>query len=245
VNGIFVTGTNTGVGKTIISAAIGLALKEKGLNVCYYKPFESGVGYKDYETEPSDTEFVSNLLNLPGEPTLYNTYTFKHPLAPGVAADLEDIDVDFDKVKKHFSELTNQFDYMIIEGAGGLLVPLSRFRLGEDVKCQNEGIKLVSDLAIEFALPTLIVSSPVLGTINHTLLSIEHCKTKMINIAGVIMNDNEDFGKLTSDTNEAVFRYYIGKDFLGRFPRLPKELCNGKKTLLEAVRENLDIEALV
>jgi dethiobiotin synthetase len=251
MNGLFVTGTNTGVGKTIICGAIGLACQEKGYKVCYFKPFESGCSA--LEGPGSDTGFVSRLLGLPGEPPFYNSYTFKHPLAPGVAAELEGVDVDIDLVRDRLKILSSQFDYVIVEGVGGLLVPLSRFPLEGKPEQSRPPVTLVSDLFAELDLPVLLVSSSGLGTINHTLLSWEYCKAKGIGIAGIVMNDDKETDRLTGKTNESVFRYYFGESYLGRFPKLPGQLCNGgldpgsgdlKKHLLDAVRGNLDIGGL-
>ena len=114
---IFITATDTGVGKTIISCAIGLALKKKGLDVGYMKPFQCS-GF--------DAEFLCRVLGIKDERELVNPYYASEPLAPYVAFKRAKVRIDLEKILKAYKELSRRHDVLIIEGAGGLLVPIKK-----------------------------------------------------------------------------------------------------------------------
>ncbi|HRW58359.1 MAG TPA: dethiobiotin synthase [Chlamydiales bacterium] len=156
---IFLTGTDTDVGKTFIAA-----LLCQGLKAHYFKPIQSG--------NPHDKTWIQSITNLPSSFFHPETYLLKTPLSPHAAAEIDNIEIEMDQI--HLPKIgTNP---LIVEGCGGVLVPL------------NKKKDLVIDLMKKFNLPTIIVTRSSLGTINHTLLTIEALKNRQIPIHGIIMN---------------------------------------------------------
>ncbi|ADG12859.1 dethiobiotin synthase [Methanocaldococcus infernus ME] len=167
---IFITGTDTGVGKTYVSSIIGRELK-KELNVGYLKPIETG--------GREDTLKLKKTLNLEDPLEIINPINLSLPLSPNIAFEVENYNISLEEILKRIEEaynyLKNKYDFLIVEGAGGVCVPI-------------KGNFLMSDLIKFLGLPAIIVSRPNLGTINHTLLTIEHLRNKGIEVRGVIIN---------------------------------------------------------
>lgn len=172
-SGIFVTGTSTEIGKTFISALLLTAAHAAKMKVRYFKPVQSG--------DP-DTETVKNLTGL-HDFIMPAVYSFKAPMAPSRAAVLENIVIEPAKILQHWRNLES--GSYIVEGAGGLLAPLAANFLVRDL------IKLLN-------LPLVIVASTILGTMNHTLLTIEAAQTAKIPILGVIFSGEPDPGLKSS-----------------------------------------------
>lgn len=160
MNGYFITGTDTGVGKTIASAVLTFILKG-----CYWKPIESGLS----EESPS-LEQVKNLTSLSDDHFHPSSYLFQAPLAPVEAAELEGVSIDLSQCHEPRTDKP-----LIVEGAGGIYVPLN----------ENESML---DLMKKLALPVIIVARGTLGTINHTLLTIEGLRQNNINIHGIVFS---------------------------------------------------------
>lgn len=180
--GIFVTGTDTGVGKTIVSAALSHFLTMRGLNVGVMKPVESGV------TDPSGLGNDGKLLQWAANSTdairEISPYRLKASLSPAQAAKSEGCFIDFSELVSTAKSLEERHDYLVVEGAGGLMTPLS-------------GGLLMADLALAIGLPLLLITTPRLGTINHTLLTIFAAQQMGIPIAGYIIN------RMPLDPNDA------------------------------------------
>ena len=162
---IFITGTDTGIGKTLVSAVLLAGLEGK-----YWKPVQSGL------EDITDTQWVKEKTGLEESCFIPETFRLRKPLSPHAAAEADGVYIDLDKFK--VPEL-NEGETLIIEGAGGIMVPL------------NEK-SLMADLIIKCSAPVILVSGSLLGTINHTLLSISYLKSMGINILGVIMNGPEN-----------------------------------------------------
>lgn len=162
---IFITGTDTGIGKTLISAILLAGLKGK-----YWKPVQSGL--KDI----TDTQWVKEKTGLEESYFIPETFRLQNPFSPHAAAEADGVYIDIDKFQ--IPEI-NKGETLIIEGAGGIMVPL------------NEK-DLMADLIRKCKAPVILVTGSLLGTINHTLLSITYLKSIGINIFGVIMNGPEN-----------------------------------------------------
>lgn len=172
--GLFVTGTDTGVGKTLVSAALALFLRQRGLDVGVMKPVETGVDNPD--ALGSDGSLLQWAAASLDEPELISPYRLRAPLAPSLAAELENVRIDCGLLAEAANTLASRHDYLIIEGAGGLMVPLA-------------GGVLLADLAKTINFPLLTVCRPSLGTINHTLLTIFAARTMEIPLAGFLINN--------------------------------------------------------
>ncbi|RJQ51192.1 MAG: dethiobiotin synthase [Nitrospiraceae bacterium] len=204
--GIFMTGTDTGVGKTFLSAGLISALKEKGFSVCPMKPVETGCKILKGELVPEDALKLVKAAGVSEPLDLVNPYRFKHPLAPSVAAELEGAKTGKRKIIAAYNKLSAGYDIMIVEGAGGIMVPI-----------YNKYLYL--DLIRDLALPVVIISRPGLGTINHTLLTIEAARNRGIDITGVIINYTARHGKdISMKTNPRVIEKLTGTPVLGVVP---------------------------
>ena len=172
--GVFVTGTDTGVGKTIVTAAIALYLKGRGVNVGVMKPVETGVS--DSSRLGEDGELLQWAAGTSDEPELITPYRFEAPLAPSVAAKKEERAIDISVILAAVETLRQRHNFLLVEGAGGLMVPLA-------------GGLLLADLARQLNYPLLVVARPDLGTINHTLLTTFAAQGMAIPLAGFMINN--------------------------------------------------------
>lgn len=176
-NGVFITGTDTHIGKTVVSAFLLSTLKQQGKRIGYFKPIQTG--------EESDTATVVHLAGLTQEEYLLPSYCFSEPMAPSRAAAQNQVEIETNRIVEDWlhsqqnERRSNRF--WIIEGAGGILVPINR--------SQN-----IRDLIKAMELQALIVSSTRLGTINHTLLTVEAARFLGCSIAGIILNGDPDDG---------------------------------------------------
>lgn len=170
----FVTGTDTGIGKTVVSAML-----TKGLNATYWKPVQSGLD------EETDTEFVKRVTKLPENHFYPERFRLTEPLSPHASAAIDGVSIALDD----FALPEHSTDHLLVEGAGGLLVPL------------NENDMMI-DLIKYLKLPVLLVVRSELGTLNHTFLSLEALKSRAIPVIGVIMNGP------ANEKNRKAIEYY-------------------------------------
>ncbi len=200
---VFITGTDTGVGKTFVSLGLIRAMRVLGLSVCPMKPVETGCRNKKGELIPED---AVNLINASGvdEPLdIINPYRFSPPLAPSVAAEIEGKKIERKKIFSAFKKLSPEYDLLIVEGAGGIMVPVYKKYL-------------FLDLAGDLNLPVIIVARPGLGTINHTLLTIDAARNRGLNVLGVIINyADATRNRLAEKTNPGVIERVGGVPLLG------------------------------
>lgn len=218
---VFITGTDTGVGKTYITAGIAATLAKQGAKVGVYKPAQTGA------KTPEDMDFVKKIA-----PTVITkcSYVLDTPAAPTVAADIQDIEITKDTIKKDFKELDNKTDVTIVEGAGGLLVPC-----GKDFT--------IADVAKMLNLPTIIVARPDLGTINHTLLTVEMARKKGLKVQGIIINNYpSETTDIAIKTAPMIIQKFGQVDILGIVPRNPNPFKDG---ILELVSENVNITGIM
>ena len=203
---VFITGTDTGVGKTIVSGLLGQFLMHKGYQVITQKWIQTGA--KKFS---EDVEVHLKLMNKKKkelENYLYfmSPYIFKFASSPHLAARRERRSICVDKIKKSFKFLARRFDFVIVEGVGGALVPFNKK-------------KLVIDIARELNLPVIIVAKNKLGAINHTLLTIEAIRARNLKIVGVIFNSQSANSNNTiSRDNPQIIRLVSGEKILGVLP---------------------------
>ena len=174
-NGLFITGTDTGVGKTLIAGAIASILTEQGQKVGVFKPVATGCRHSREGLVSDDAEFLAYCAGCDYPLSVVNPVCFLTPAAPIVSADLERRQVDFEHIASTYKYICESSDLVIVEGIGGVRVPLSA-----DAD--------VLDWALACNLPVVIVSRPTLGTINHTLLTIDAVRAAGLNLAGVVIN---------------------------------------------------------
>lgn len=225
--GFFITATDTGVGKTIVAGAIIRALKSEGLSVCGMKPVESGCTGKG-KLIPADGNFLKELSEVKEPISRITPLRFREPLAPWVAAERKDVGIDLKNVWVKFRELSEKYDAVVVEGIGGLMVPIKRDYF-------------VSDLAADIGLPLIVVASAYLGTINHTLLTVEHARGKGLEVAGIILNHpGRPEGSLAEKTNPAAIEELAPVPVIGIMPYLYEV----NLTELDSATHTLDMDVL-
>ncbi len=175
MKGIFITGTDTGVGKSLFTAGLTSLLRENGLNCVAIKPVETGCKMKQGELVPEDGIFLRNASGKILDLDDTTPFRFSMPAAPYRAAAMQDSRLRLSDIVEHVRAIQNNHDLVIVEGAGGLLVPI-------DEK------KTMVDLIIELGFPVFLVARTRLGTINHTLLSLEALEGRNIDVLGVILS---------------------------------------------------------
>lgn len=173
--GIFVTGTDTGVGKSVVAATLARLLRMKGVNVGVMKPVTSGCREDNGRLVSDDALLLCRAAAVACSADVA-PYLLREPLAPAEAAKIDGVRIDFARIRDSYGRLAASNDFVIVEGAGGLMVPLA-------------GGLLVADLIRELELPLLVVARPGLGTINHTVLTCFSAQQMGLSVAGVIVNN--------------------------------------------------------
>jgi dethiobiotin synthetase len=167
---LFITGTDTAVGKTHVTAALLTELRRRGVSAAAFKPIACGPGGRH------DAEIYAAIMNHEQPLDIINPIYLRHPLAPSVAAKLERRPVDLHKILRTYQQLSANYSVVLVEGAGGLLVPIRKNYF-------------VADLVKALKLPLVIVARLSLGTINHTLLTVRQANAHGLKIAGLVLND--------------------------------------------------------
>jgi len=182
---IFITGTGTDIGKTYVSALIVKKMREAGLNCGYYKPVLSGVIEQNGKLTESDCNYVVNTAKLPVSADDCVTYWWKEAVSPHLASKRAGQIIETEKILSDYKKICSKYDYVLIEGAGGITCPL---------RLDNE-VYLMKDLIQDLNTSIIIVADGGLGTINSTLLTVEYAKKNNIKIKGIILNnfDSENF----------------------------------------------------
>lgn len=204
--GIFVTGTDTGVGKTLVAAGIASLLQDAGLDVGVMKPVATGGRRMSDKLVSDDAVLMMQAAHSQDAYSLVNPICLPSLMAPIVASRVDRMQVEWDAIWSAYKTLRQRHRHLIVEGIGGLLVPIMN-RL------------YVADMAQKMKLPLLIVSRPVLGTINHTLLTIEAARKWRLRIKGVIFNSTRmGSGTLVAETNKAEVERHSGVRVIATIP---------------------------
>lgn len=175
-NGIFVTGTDTGVGKTYVSCLLIRWLRSKGIDVGAMKPVETGCAAGDGDLVPADALKLAEAAGSSDDMSLVAPCRFSLPVAPMVAAAEEGRPIDPEVLRSCFREISSRHSFTLVEGAGGLLVPITP-------------MLTMRDLAADMGLPVLVVAASKLGVINHCLLTHETVVWSGLTVAGIVLNN--------------------------------------------------------
>jgi dethiobiotin synthetase len=204
MKGIFVTGTDTGVGKSIVTGLLAKYLREKGYKVVTQKWVQTGSRFSadinlHLKIMGVSKSAIKDYLNC------VCPYIFKLPASPHLAAKAENKKIKIARIKKSFKLLSLKFDFVIVEGIGGALVPVNENRL-------------VIDIAKELGLPVLVVAQNKLGAINHILMTIEVLNKRKMKILGLLFNNCKGQDKLILKDNPDIIRKITGQNILGVLP---------------------------
>lgn len=204
--GYFITGTDTGVGKTLVAGGLAALYKSRGVNVGVMKPIATGCKWVNNNLISDDAVFLQHSAEVNDEYELINPIGFEQPLAPIVAARMSGTRIDLEKVHAAFTTLLERHDFLFVEGIGGLMVPIDEYYF-------------IIDLANELELPLIVVCRNALGTINHTLLTVSYARQHGLDIKGVIINESsENNGDMLKKTNVDEIKRLTGLPILGTIP---------------------------
>lgn len=199
--GVFLTGTGTGVGKTVVAAALVRTLAGAGLRAGVMKPAQTGA-----PTGKGDASFVARAAGLPPDLAV-TVYDLPEPLAPVVAARRAGVAIDPERVAAAFRALRERVDAVVVEGAGGLLVPLT-------------GDVTMGDLVRLLGLPVVVVATPSLGTLNHTALTVEAARSRRLEVLGVVLSGLPADPGPAEATNPGEIERLCGVPVVGAVPLL-------------------------
>ena len=207
--GFFVTGTDTGVGKTVVTSALVSILRNAGIDTVPMKPVQTGCRRRGNRWYSPDLESCLSLTGLSVskyERSLMSPYCFEKESSPHLAAQAAGTTIKLDRIRKSFQMLQKKHEAVVVEGIGGVLVPLNRK-------------KTILDLMLELNLPVILVSRPTLGTLNHTFLSLNELRRANLTVFGIIFNDSEllKWGDIETD-NYKFIKSKSATSIMGRLP---------------------------
>jgi dethiobiotin synthetase len=206
---LLVTGTDTGIGKTIIAASIAQILHEHAYRVAVLKPAGSGCVHRREGLVSEDAELLAHCANARHPLDLICPQRYAEPLAPAIAAERAKQPLDWDAINRSIKIMSADSDVMIIEGIGGLLVPMDERRT-------------FLDAAADMKSSAVIVARPALGTINHTLLTLQALRSRNIPVAGVVINRYPtDTPGLAEETNPRAIEKWGKVPILAIVPDTP------------------------
>jgi dethiobiotin synthetase len=226
--GFFITGTDTGVGKTIVTAGLLSLFKKHRLDAGVMKPIETGVvpGQKSL----SDAEFLMRAGEIDDPLAEVSPYRLRTPASPFYASRIEKRPIDIKIILKDFHRLAGKHEYMLVEGVGGILTPIT-------------AKIMVADLIRELRLPVIIVSRFTIGALNHTLMTLKTAQEKGLAVRGVIFNQTKPKITAIEKAQSSLLRELTSAPVLGECAFI-KNISPASSKLLAAIEKNLDFDAL-
>ena len=225
--GIFITGTDTGVGKTVVACGLAALLRKSGYKVGVMKPAETGCEEKDGKLFPQDAYLLKEASGCDVPLETICPYRLRDPLTPSIAAEREGVKIDISLLENIYGEISSAHDITLVEGAGGLLAPiLPSFTY--------------ADLAKLLKLPLLVVAPNRLGVINHLLLTLEHASCRGLRVLGYILDRLSTEPSLTADTNREALLFLTAVPCLGEIPYI-EDLEAKRSSLADVFEEKLDL----
>jgi dethiobiotin synthetase len=229
---LFVTGTDTGVGKTIITACLISVFKKYQVDVGVMKPIETGVDSECSSAANSDALFLMQVAGSQDSLAEVSPIRLKPAASPYQAAMLEDRDLDVGAVIENYNRLSARHDCLLVEGIGGLLVPITNSYSVEDLVC-------------ELDLPVIVVARNQVGTLNHSLLTLRAAKQKGISVGGVILNQTSSGEPTEIERGQAeILQELSGVPVLGLCPYFESVDAHGLvPSQIESFERNINLQA--
>lgn len=228
--GIFITGTDTGIGKTVVACGLAAVLREYGYRVGVMKPAETGCEERDGKLFPPDACYLKEASGCEEPLEKICPYRLRDPLTPSIAAEREGVKIDISLLEKIYGEISSAHDITLVEGAGGLLVPiLPSFTY--------------ADLAKLLKLPLLVVAPNRLGVINHLLLTLEHASSHGLRVLGYVFNRLSAESSLAADTNREALLSLTAVPCLGEIPYI-EDLEEKRSSLADLFGEQLNLQPM-
>lgn len=207
MRGVLITGTDTGVGKTVVGCGLAAALTAQGKTVGVLKPAETGCSLRNSVLYPEDAARLAAFARVSLPLDQVCPYRFAPPVAPSVAAELSGMTIEPRRIISIFEQIAERCDFTIVEGAGGLLVPLT-------------GRYSFADLARDLRLPLLVVVGSKLGALNHTLLTLHCAQTLSLPLMGYVLNHPTPNSDIATQTNARTLAHLTDVRCLGVIPFL-------------------------
>ena len=208
--GIFITGTGTDVGKTYVTALIVKKLKEAGVKTAYYKAAVSGNIRGEHGLIPGDAAYVRGISGIAQPLEKMGPYVYERAVSPHLAARQEGNPIELPIVIQGYEELDIKYEYITMEGSGGILCPL---------RCDDKEEIWLEDVVEALQLPCIVIADAGLGTINATLLTVEYLKKKNLEVKGVILN-HFHVGAVMDEDNRSMIEKRGGIPVIGCVPDL-------------------------
>jgi dethiobiotin synthetase len=229
MRGLFITGTSTGVGKTAVTAGLAWALRKK-VDVGVMKPFATANRPFSKKYRSEDTALLAKAAGVRDPDHELNPFFYTLAASPLVAAQVKGkVPPNIEKALYVLQDLAKRHEFMIVEGIGGIMVPLS-----ED--------ESVADFAKRAGLPTVIVSTPALGTLNHTLLTVRACREFGMNVKGIIVNKMPKKPSTAEQKAPEVIERLSGVRVLGVLPFVPGA---GHTTVGKMLEKTVNLDSLL
>ena len=228
--GIFITGTDTGIGKTVVARGLATLLRESGYKVGVMKPAETGCDERDSKLFPEDAYLLKEASGCTEPLEKICPYRLRDPVTPSIAAEREGVKIDISLLEKIYGEINSAHDITLVEGAGGLLAPiLPSFTY--------------ADLARLLKLPLLVVAPNRLGVINHLLLTLDHASSHGLRVLGYVFNRLNSEPSLVADTNREALLSLTAVPCQGEIPYV-ENLELQRSSLADVFEKRLDLRSL-
>lgn len=225
--GIFITATGTDVGKTFVSALLVKKMRDLGYNCGYYKPVLSGAEVIEGKLVPGDCAYVKRISGLNDSAIDCVSYAFKPAVSPHLASKMEGVTINLDKIKSDFKEKKSKYDYVVTEGAGGIVCPMD---LSEDTTF------LIEDIIKGLELDVIVVAPAALGSINSAVMTVVYAKNHGIKVRGIILNNYDETDFMQVD-NKLQIERLTGVPVLALVKNGDRELNIEEKDLMKIFKE--------
>ncbi len=225
----FITGTDTGVGKTVVTAAIASLLRKRGIDVGVMKPIASGIAQKT-GFRSSDVELLHEASKVNDSDETINPLFFPLPVSPYDACKALGMKVDMEIVFEKFEYLMKSHQILLVEGIGGIMTPIKMNYF-------------VADMIKQMGLETIIITRSTLGTINHTVMTVEMCKKYRIPIKGLIINYFDEKGGPAEKNSPATLHEVTNLPILGIIPFVKD--YEKLETMVNVVEKSIDLDLLI
>ena len=224
---LFITGTDTDVGKTYVTAGLAVSLRNMGIDVGVMKPFAAGIPQKKgFKSE--DLEILANAAQINDSESLLNPQFFPIPASPYTAWKNLKIKPKINKIISNFKKLSQIHSTILVEGMGGIMTPILKNYF-------------VTDLIKDLKIPAILVTRTKIGSINHTIMTVNMCKKYKIQIKGIVINDFDSGGYKTKELTRDL-KNLTGVSILGSIPFID-DLSNA--SLYKIFSKNLDLKTLL
>ena len=225
----FITATDTGVGKTTVTAALAASIKKSGIDVGIMKPVATGIlqktGFKS-----SDVSILYHASKVTDPENEINPIFMPLPVSPYDASKVLDIPFDKKIIFEQFTKLKNKHEMMLVEGIGGILTPLARDYF-------------VADLIKDLDLETIIVTRSTLGTLNHTMMTVKTCRDYGISVKGILVNNYDEDGGPAEKNAPTTIHEITGVPILGVLPFI-RDYDNIDE-MISYIEKNVDLKSLI